>query len=82
VSPYTGTAAVYPANQLGALTWKYSTDSGTTWVDGMPTNLGTYTVKAASAATANYTAAGALFIKKHPFILEFFNLNSRLKRCA
>lgn len=52
---YTGTAAVYPANQMyqtgGALTLKYSTDSGTTWADGMPTNVGSYTVKAASAAT-------------------------------
>ena len=67
---YTGSSAVYsgtvtyqnlegtdlelPKNNP---TYQYSTDSGSTWTDGMPTNAGTYKIRAKVAANDNYESA-------------------------
>ena len=67
---YTGSSAVYsgtvtyqnlegtdlelPKNNP---TYQYSTDGGSTWTDGMPTNAGTYKIRAKVAANDNYESA-------------------------
>ena len=38
-------------------TYQYSTDGGSTWTDGMPTNAGTYKIRAKVAANDNYESA-------------------------
>ncbi len=67
---YTGSSAVYSGtvtyqNVAGANlklpennpTYQYSTDGGSTWTDGMPTNAGTYKIRAKVAANDNYESA-------------------------
>ncbi len=67
---YTGSSAVYsgtvtyqnlegtdlelPKNNP---TYQYSTDGGSTWTDGMPTNAGTYKIRTKVAANDNYESA-------------------------
>ena len=67
---YTGSSAVYSGtvtyqnvagNNLklpeNNPTYQYSTDGGSTWTDGMPTNAGTYKIRAKVAANDNYESA-------------------------
>ena len=41
----------------GDITYQYKAQDGATFTDGLPTDVGTYTVKASIAAQDNYTAA-------------------------
>ena len=48
-----------------APTYQYSTDGGSTWTDGMPTNAGTYKIRAKVVANGDYesaTSAPVIFI--------------------
>ena len=67
---YTGSSAVYSGtvtyqnvagNNLklpeNNPTYQYSTDGGSTWTDGMPTNAGTYKIRAKVAANGDYESA-------------------------
>lgn len=63
---YTGSPAAITAPTVtlvnnetysGDITYQYKAQDGATFTDGLPTDVGTYTVKASIAAQDNYTAA-------------------------
>jgi hypothetical protein len=60
---YTGLAAVYPEGQItnmidgASYRWQYSTDSGITWMSGMPVNAGTYQLRANAGGAGDYVVA-------------------------
>lgn len=71
-------ALVNNENFGGTISYSYATQGGTEFKDGLPTNAGTYTIKASIAAQGNYTAAEstntlALTIKPSPVTLTFNN---------